>query len=437
MRCAAVSGSNMYIGIGSNGVMKSADNGVTWQTKSKGFPAPLGINQILKDGSMLYLAANKNSFYKSSDNGNSWEQSSNGAGGVNFQAMMQAGDTIYAGTNSMGFYRSSDKGNSWKRISTSSIDPGNVQGLVRWNGKFYAGLSTTDRMRVSTDGGISWTLANTGLTQNCVGLKLINNRLFYCSLGGLFVLTDTSKAWFQVSTDSIASSRVNTIAAMGSRLYIGTTGLYGAAGAVYYSDDNGIVWRKTKKTPYQDANLLLAGAVSTGIVGNTIIAVTGGYLKTSAVFQSSNAGDTWTDITGNFPATNVVAMIKDLCVVGSDILLPLTDNNSGQYSIYRRTLPTSVNTGGGIVPTVCTLSQNYPNPFNPETTIEFHIPVAGRATLTIFDVLGRKVKTLVDENLAGGTYQQSFSGSGLSSGIYIYQLRAGGNVETKKMTLIQ
>lgn len=83
------------------------------------------------------------------------------------------------------------------------------------------------------------------------------------------------------------------------------------------------------------------------------------------------------------------------------------------------------------------LSQNYPNPFNPVTTISWQLPVGSHQVLKIFDVLGNEVATLVDEYRGAGRYEVTFDGSGLASGLYIYQLRAGNFTSTKKMMLLK
>jgi len=83
------------------------------------------------------------------------------------------------------------------------------------------------------------------------------------------------------------------------------------------------------------------------------------------------------------------------------------------------------------------LEQNYPNPFNPATTIKFQIPSMSLVTLKIYDVLGREVKILINEEKAAGRYETEFDASNLSSGIYFYQLRAGNFADSKKMVLIK
>ena len=82
------------------------------------------------------------------------------------------------------------------------------------------------------------------------------------------------------------------------------------------------------------------------------------------------------------------------------------------------------------------LAQNYPNPFNP-TTISYTVPQFVEVNLSVFDILGRKVANLVDEEKPAGYYRVKFNGSNLASGIYLYKLQAGGFAETKKLRLLK
>ena len=83
------------------------------------------------------------------------------------------------------------------------------------------------------------------------------------------------------------------------------------------------------------------------------------------------------------------------------------------------------------------LAQNYPNPFNPTTTIEFALPVSGKARLAVYNVLGQEVAVLVDRHLPAGTHAFEFDASNRPSGIYFYRLSHPEGIETKKMTLIK
>ena len=88
-------------------------------------------------------------------------------------------------------------------------------------------------------------------------------------------------------------------------------------------------------------------------------------------------------------------------------------------------------------PFTISLSQNYPNPFNPTTTIIFEIPEALKVSLKVYDILGRVVEVIIDEQLNAGVHQSDFNASQLSSGIYFYRLEAGNTSMIKKMMLVK
>ncbi len=89
------------------------------------------------------------------------------------------------------------------------------------------------------------------------------------------------------------------------------------------------------------------------------------------------------------------------------------------------------------LPTSYGLSQNYPNPFNPSTNISFDVPKASHVTLEVYNVLGQRVVSLVDQEMEAGIHTVEFDGSSISSGIYFYRLSAGDFAETKKMVMVK
>jgi len=89
------------------------------------------------------------------------------------------------------------------------------------------------------------------------------------------------------------------------------------------------------------------------------------------------------------------------------------------------------------VPDEYKLYQNYPNPFNPSTNIKYQIPNNGFVSIKVFDILGKEITTLVNEKQSSGTYEVTFDGGDLSSGIYFYKLETDGFSEVKKLILLK
>jgi hypothetical protein len=109
---------------------------------------------------------------------------------------------------------------------------------------------------------------------------------------------------------------------------------------------------------------------------------------------------------------------------------------------YYQSIVTDVDETDQSIPTEFTLSQNFPNPFNPSTRIDFKLPRAGQATLMVFDLLGREVKTLVDGVLSAGThltvwYGTDDKGNDVAAGVYFYRLTSNSNTVTKKMLVLK
>jgi hypothetical protein len=106
-------------------------------------------------------------------------------------------------------------------------------------------------------------------------------------------------------------------------------------------------------------------------------------------------------------------------------------DNDGEYN-YSKIVEVDLS-----IPIKFELSQNYPNPFNPTTTIKFSLPQAGFVKLTIFNLLGEEVTTLVNENREAGIHTFNFNASEFNSGLYIYRIESNGNAQTKKMMLLK
>lgn len=143
---------------------------------------------------------------------------------------------------------------------------------------------------------------------------------------------------------------------------------------------------------------------------------------------------------GNVPLSVFVADLdgdgdQDLAVAtyysNVSILFNLTKSPSGVQEIETPELPSKF-----------TLSQNYPNPFNPETKIQFSVPRASMVKIEIFNLLGQRVRLLVDQYYPAGNYATSWNGTDnqgglVATGVYFYRFTAGDIVETRKMVLLK
>ena len=146
-------------------------------------------------------------------------------------------------------------------------------------------------------------------------------------------------------------------------------------------------------------------------IGSTITGDNNGNLYLSGVVGESSVFDTIM-VNGNF-ANIFLAKLKTGGVVSVDE--NLDENTINSFSLY----------------------QNFPNPFNPNTLISYLLPVSSRVTLKVYDVLGNKIATLVDEEKPAGTYEVNFSSRELPGGVYFYSMEANDFRETKKMILLK
>jgi hypothetical protein len=159
--------------------------------------------------------------------------------------------------------------------------------------------------------------------------------------------------------------------------------------------------------------LVIAICSNTGFSQGGLLPASG-FLSNSDISLVFSAGETIVGEFGNESMTLVVIPIPDLSLV-----------------------PTS-NEGLDDVPVEFSLGQNYPNPFNPSTTINYALPKASDVSIDVFNILGKKVATLVDQRKTAGSHSVQFQASNLSSGVYFYTLRVGGRVlKSKRMLLIK
>ncbi len=223
------------------------------------------------------------------------------------------------------------------------------------------------------------------------------------------------------------------------------------------------VRQTTNKFVLKDSEVSNTGAdgvkVQIGGTDSAEVTITGNTITTSSDFgltmQTSDSGFALVELANNTSSGAVgdFNLVQDTTstfalkgFTGGDsaaVVSYIQDNNTGTPTVtvtgnIRAEITTSVSgSGESVVPTEFALEQNYPNPFNPATTIQFALPKRSKVTLTLFDLLGREISTLVNEELQAGKYKFIFQANDLPTGIYFYQLRTEGFVKTMKLTLLK
>ena len=175
-----------------------------------------------------------------------------------------------------------------------------------------------------------------------------------------------------------------------------------------------------------DSNVPVAVNMSGVLSGKTITSLAGGFYHSIALASDGNIYAWGHNQSGELGNGSTNSSNEPVAVSISPIILGVTPEVTS------------------VIPNKFELSQNYPNPFNPTTTIKYSIPSLARVPegpvrvlLTVYDVLGNEVATLVNENKAPGNYEVNFDGSNLSSGVYFYKMTAGSFTVVKKLNLIK
>jgi hypothetical protein len=364
-------------------------------------------------------------------------------------------NTIYAGLDNL--YKSVDGGNTWNYLFSADKSPYNYNPLTSHICSIaicdsnpsivaigYNSLSNAEcGLFASTDAGQNWEqilLKSASIGSDFSINKVLFNYehgdtvLYACNFDGvsdsstIFRVVKHNVDWepaFDMSTDRTVSglkiaAGIKDICknSDGSLLYaVGfdiSQQYYGPA--VYYKDIASGKWDRITKT---------------GLPSNKEPrAITFGNNKIYCAFESDvyfkKLTDTsWTLLYSYSRDNDIYFLYFDDLLVGAA---------TGLYEHFENPLGTVSN---NLKPALFKLEQNYPNPFNPVTVINYSIPKAGLVTIKVYDVLGREVKTLVNENKPAGNYNIEFNAAKFASGVYFYRMHSGDFSETKKFVLLK
>jgi len=365
-------------------------------------------------------------YYKrSTDRGLSWEADTRLTTNVansRLPSVAVSGSTLHVvwydervGNWEIYYKRSTDGGSSWGPDTRLTNDPfasfypsvavsGSVVHVVWHDQRDNSGIDEIYYKR-STDGGTSWG-ADIRLTNN-----IHNQQYPSVTVSGTVVhivwhdyRDGNSKIYYKRSTDggsswgpdtrltnSISDSWYSSITASGSAVHV--------------------VWYDNRD-------------------GNDEI-----YYK-----RSTDGGSSW-GADKQLTSESSFSFSPSVTASGSIVHVVWQDYRDGNSEIYYKRDPTGNVTGiesiDSEIPKEFSLSQNYPNPFNPNTTIRFALPKSGFVSLKIYNLLGREVALLVNEEKTYGTYTVTWNASGMPSGVYFYRMQVGSFIETRKLVFLR
>ncbi|MBX7044269.1 MAG: T9SS type A sorting domain-containing protein [Ignavibacteria bacterium] len=381
----------------------------------------------------------------------------NGVGTTNGNTLYTVGNDIYAGTDSKA-YRTTNNGDSWIEINDGFGSSRKIRDFS------YSNLTSTiwcaaenSGLYFSTNNGANWIREFGSITTTPIAVVTVNQYVIMARSGSISSTTNNGLNWIAMDGNNPSYSSQRSLGTDGSKIYLGN-----GSDGVYVTFLGGTSW--TRINGNLTGNSLTINELR---CANSKI-----YIATGAgIYSSTNNGTNWINLNPSLSTTSIwsLSVLNSNIIIGTANKIYLSTNDGANWSDITAGLPANPNvseidynnqyifailqTGAvyrllkssviGIsnisteIPNKFTLSQNYPNPFNPTTNIEFSIPEKSFVKLNVFDISGRQVSQLANENLSAGTFRYDFNAENLPSGTYFYKLETDKFSETKKMILMK
>ena len=396
--------------------LRTTDAGSNWINYNSSFTSDELDDVIFKNDNTGFAMGWSNNIYKTTNAGSNWNKITLGSTAIFFGAMAYAGgNTWYLGDffNNL-MYKTTNDGLNW-----NSSNPGfhQITALQFINENTGFGVLKYNVFVKTTNGGVNW-LYNTTIGSQNWNVNFIDENTGY--VGGQWLLRKTTNGG--ITFDTIPESiiyRAWDVRFLSRDTIIVSGHSEDARATIWKSTNGGGNW----VTKYLPGNRLRGPLrfpnSKTGYV----------YDGLEYMYKTTDAGDNWFQIKA-----------PDTHIYGMNFLNGETGYAVGDYGVIVKTTDggasTFINTNVNI-PQTFSLYQNYPNPFNPSTKIKFDLPKNENVKIIIFDILGRKLETLLDENLTAGVHELNWNASRYAAGVYFYMLLTDGTKETKKMILIK
>jgi len=360
------------------------------------------------------------------------------------------------GENSL-IYKTTNSGFNWNNIYAFSGE--NFIDLSIIDNQNILVASHSGKIFKSTNGGTNWLIVdNIGIT-NIYSISMNSSSGIITANNGKIAYTSNSGLnWTMVDLNT--NSDIVTSTNVADKFWAATT-----LGQIYFSSNSGLNW------------LLQNSGISTAIKSIYFYDSQNGYTigTNGTVLHSANAGQNWNVLamlSGNdyssikfinqntgwaigengvirkttngglnwgYQISSVSSNLNSVCFVSNTLGFIASDSSIILRSSNSGGILTGTQSISSEIPSQFSLSQNYPNPFNPATKIKFAIPhgYTSQTILSVYDILGRRVAVLVNEQLLPGTYEVDWDASAFPSGVYFYTITSGSFKETRKMVLLK
>ncbi|MEO8513189.1 MAG: T9SS type A sorting domain-containing protein [Ignavibacteria bacterium] len=421
--------SNELIAVNDGGVWKSNDRGSSWVNLNSG----LTLTQFYR------IASDPNNadhiIGGTQDNGtqrtlgtSNWAAAFGGDGGeVCFQS--QNPQFILGETQGNGVQRSQNGGYGWFNGSNGLSGNGAWVGPIISHptiaGKFY---TARQQVFTSDDNGGSWTPLSAGTAGviEQLAISRTSPNIMYATSGSAFYRSTNGGVAFTQLTTGLPNRTITSVYIHpdSSNVAIMTLSGFGAGSKIYKTTNGAASWINISgnlpDSPVNDALIYYPG-VSTSIY----------YAAMDVgVFITSNYGASWVELADGLP--NTVAMHLDFHQATNKLRI-----GTHGRGVWQTDVPLGLINYNNQIPAAFSLQQNYPNPFNPVTIIKYDIVKDGFVKLAVYDILGKELKSIVNQSQKAGSYTAQFDGTGLTSGVYFYKLFSNGSTKTRKMIIVK
>ena len=463
---------NAYIGLAS--IWRTTDGGISFQNISYSVPNIMHTGQNNMDfnpvNSNELIAVNSGGVWKSTDRGSSWINLNGSLTLTQFHNI--AADPlnvnhIIGGTQDNGTQQTFGTLNYTAAFGSH----GGEVCFHAVNPQYIIGETQINSIEYSTNGGSSWQSGNSGLTGYGSWIGPIISHpaapgVYYTARQRVHISTDWGASWTPISSGTEGTIMELAISKTDPNIMYATWG-----NNIYKSTDAGVTFTNVSSgLPQRVITSVYVHPDSSDVA---VLSFSG--FGEGKIYKTTNGASSWLNISGNLPdspANDVLIYYPNaatsILFAATDVGVFFTDNYGASWIELSDGLPNTVamhldyhsatnmlrigTFGRGIwetpnpigvinynneIPSAYSLSQNYPNPFNPLTIIKYQVSSPGFVKLAVYDMLGRELKAIVNEDQNAGTYTVQFDGTGLSSGTYFYRLAANNYTETKKMILVK